>query len=87
MRLEIKHNTALRMEKEHNITVSEVFEVLEGAFLYKRIKGNRYRIIGKTMAGRILMLLIDKKDLAYELVTAKDSTDSEKRLYKKEIGW
>ncbi len=46
--------TALKMVNEHNVTVSEVFEVLEGAFLYKRVKGSRYRIIGKTTTGRIL---------------------------------
>ena len=50
-----------------------------------RVIGNRYRIIGKTVGGRFLTIFVDKKGQIYELVTARDSTDSEKRLYKKKI--
>jgi len=42
-------------------------------------------VIGKTRSGRFLTLIIDKKEDIYELVTARDSTDSETRLYKKKI--
>ncbi len=85
MRLIIKHHIASKIESKHNVTVKEVFEVLEGVFLYTRVKGNRYRIIGKTFAGRFLTLFVDKKGQIYELVTARDSTDAEKRLYRKEM--
>jgi uncharacterized DUF497 family protein len=85
MRLVVKHHIAMKIAKKHGVAVAEVFEVLEGNFLYKRVKGNRYRIIGKTLGGRFLTIFVDKEGQIYELVTARDSTDSEKRLYKKEI--
>ncbi len=85
MRLVVKHHIAMKIAKKHGVAVAEVFEVLEGNFLYMRVKGNRYRIIGKTLGGRFLTIFVDKKGQIYELVTARDSTDSEKRLYKKKI--
>ena len=85
MRLVVKHHIAMKIAKKHGVAVAEVFEVLEGNFLYKRVKGNRYRIIGKTLGGRFLTIFVDKEGQIYELVTARDSTDSEKRLYKKKI--
>ncbi len=77
MRLVVKHHIALKIAKKHGVAVAEV---LEGKFLYMRVKGNRYRIIGKTVGGRYLTIFVDKKGQIYELVTARDSTDSEKKV-------
>ncbi len=85
MRIEIKHHIALKIEKKHNVKVSEVLEVFEGKIYTKRVGKNRYMIIGKTASGRYLTLFVDKIGRKLELVTARDATDSEKRLYKMRV--
>jgi len=86
MRLEIKRKILSKIEKKHKIKLNEIYEVLDGRFYYEKVKGNRYKIIGKTESGRFVTLFVDKLRQAFELVTARDSTDAEKRLYKKKIG-
>lgn len=64
--------------------IEEVYEVFEGKFVLTRVKGNRYRVIGQTAAGRYLTIFMDKAGRDFEIVTARDSTDSEKGFYKRE---
>ena len=85
MRLKIKKKILMKIERKHKIKLNEIYEVLEGRFYYEKIKGNRYKIIGKTESGRFVTLFVDKLR-TFELVTARDSTDVEKRLYKKKVG-
>jgi len=82
MGIEIKHNIALKIEKKHGVTVREVLEVFEGKIYTKKVGKKRYMIIGKTASGRYLTLFVDRIGRKLELVTARDATDSEKRLYK-----
>jgi len=66
------------------VDIEEVYEVFEGKFVLTRVKGNRYRVIGQTAAGRYLTIFMDKAGRDFEIVTARDSTDSEKGFYKRE---
>jgi uncharacterized DUF497 family protein len=82
MRIIIKHHIATKIEKKHGVKVSEVLEVFEGKIYTKKVGKDRYCIIGRTLAGRFLTIFVDKKGKLLEVVTARDSTDSEKRLYR-----
>ena len=85
VRLRIKKKIKAKIEKKHGVSVREVYEVFGGRYYLTTAGRRRYKVIGKTRSGRFLTLIIDKKEDIYELVTARDSTDSETRLYKKKI--
>ena len=70
------------MKKKHGVKVNEILEVFEGKIYTKKVDKDRYCIIGRTVAGRFLTIFVDKKGKLLEVVTARDSTDSEKRLYR-----
>ena len=87
MHFRIKPHILRKIREKHNIEVYEIYEVLEGRFLFTRVGKERYRIIGRCYGGRPLTMHLDKdkrKD-RFELVTARESDDSEKRFYKREI--
>ncbi|RLI88953.1 MAG: BrnT family toxin [Archaeoglobales archaeon] len=83
--LRIKPEILTKIRDKHAVDIEEVYEVFEGKFVLTRVKGNRYRVIGQTTAGRYLTIFMDKIGKDFEIVTARNSTDSEKRFYKKEI--
>ena len=82
--IKIKPEILAKIRDKHAVDVEEVYEVFEGKFVLTRVRGNRYRVIGKTAAGRFLTIFMDKVGRDFEIVTARDSTDSEKRFYRKE---
>ncbi len=43
----------------------------------------RWAIIGQTYSGRILFVVYTKRDAKIRVVTARDATNSEKRLYRR----
>jgi len=82
--IKIKPEILAKIRDKHAVDIEEVYEVFEGRFIFTRVKKNRYRVIGKTITGRYLTIFLDKVGVDLEVVTARDSTDSEKRFYKKE---
>ena len=69
---------------KHNVTLSEVISALEGKVYRKRLKGNTWVFIGKTASGRFLTIFLEKRNAdVFRLKTARDSTQAEKRLYRK----
>lgn len=82
--IKIKPEILAKIRDKHAVDIEEVYEVFESKFVLTRVKGNRYRVIGKTAAGRFLTIFLDKVGKDFEIVTARDSTDSEKRFYRKE---
>lgn len=85
MTIHIKPDVLRKIMDKHSVEIREVYEVFERKFILTRVKGNRYRVIGQTMAGRYLTIFMDKETGHYEIVTARDSTESEKKFYRKEI--
>ncbi len=69
----------------HNIRRKEVLEVLNTLNFIQR-KKNRFLIYGKTNSGRILTIVLETKEggICY-LITARESTKSEKSLYAKKV--
>ena len=69
----------------HNIRRKEVLEVLNTLNFIQR-KKNRFLIYGKTNSGRILTIVLETKEGGiYYLITARESTKSEKSLYAKKV--
>ena len=84
MAIIIKPEILSKIRDKHAVDIEEIYEVFESKFILTRVKGNRYRVIGKTATGRYLTIFMDKVREGFEIVTARDSTDSEKRFYRKE---
>ena len=84
MAIKIKPEVLTKIRDKHAVDIEEVYEVFEAKITFTKEKGNRYRIIGKTAAGRYLTIFMDKVGKDFEIVTARDSSDSEKRFYRKQ---
>lgn len=70
--------------KKHNVTVSEVEDLVKSAFIHEKAKQGRYLMIGR-VGSRILTVVITRKGVGiYRPVTARDSAKKERRkLYEK----
>ncbi len=66
----------------HNIKVKEILSLFDKNYFVKR-EGRRYRLIGMAKGGRVLALILEKKEDQFILVTARDATKAEKALYKR----
>ena len=71
----------------HRVEQYEVEEAISGRVWFKRAGKQRYLAHGQTDAGRYLFVVLDREfdDLFY-VVTARDMSTSERRLYRKAIG-
>lgn len=70
----------------HNVSPEEVEAVCKSKNLFNRWKNKLYRVIGQTEEGRYLTILLAKRlSQSYFPVTARDSTDKERKSFKKRI--
>lgn len=68
----------------HGIDIEEVFEVFHSKHLRSGAHSRRIRIIGQTLAGRYLTLIVGKRSPSrFALVTARDADESERRLFRR----
>ena len=66
----------------HHVTVDEVEEVVFGRPFIRRVRERRLRLIGQTDAGRYLTVFLGSRGRGvYGLITARDATEAERRLY------
>ncbi len=71
---------------KHNVRPEEVEAVCASRNLFNRWKNKMYRVIGQTEEGRYLtILLATRPNQSYYPVTARDSTDKERKSFKKKI--
>lgn len=71
----------------HGVSVAEANEIAYGDFVVVRTRQDRYSIIGQTEGGRYLFLVVAPRGSGvYGLVTARDATDRERRLYRRQRG-
>ena len=79
---------ALRRQREehiarHRVSVAEVEEVAFATPYVRKARQGYFRLIGQTEDGRYLTVFIAPRGGGvYSLVTARDATDSERRLYR-----
>lgn len=70
----------------HNVEPEEVETVCASRNLFNRWKNKMYRVIGQTEVGRYLtILLATRSNQNYYPVTVRDSTDKERKSFKKKI--
>ena len=67
---------------KHGVEKGEILQILNHPHFLKKTK-ERYVLYGKTDAGRYLTLVLKREGEVYLLVTARESTDEEKSLYRK----
>lgn len=72
----------------HNLIPAEVEQVFQdtrkiGTASRKTEREKRWAIIGRSYGGRILFIVYTRRDQKIRVVTARDATFSEKRLYRR----
>lgn len=69
---------------EHNITIQEVLEILNGVFWSPRWQGDKRLVYGQTGGGRYLFIVVGRRrNKELWLVTARDMVLDERRLFQK----
>lgn len=86
--LEIDDHILEKIELKHNVKFEEVEETcLSEKRHVRRGQEGLYKLFGQTAAGRyILVILVNKGTGNWKVVTARQMTGNERRLYKKTIG-
>jgi len=83
----VRYNRAIENHiAKHNVRIQEIVRCLEnGKFLMMRIGDRDWAIIAMNPdSGRFLTIFLEQlRKLEFRLKTARDSTDAEKRLYRK----
>jgi len=86
--LEIDDHILEKIESKHHVSFTEVEEAcLSDQRHIRRGKDGLYKVFSQTGAGRyILVVLVNLGKGNWRIVTAREMTESEKRLYIKESG-
>lgn len=86
--LEIDDHILDKIESRHRVTFEEIEEAcLSEARHIRRSKDGLYKLFGQTEAGRyILVVLVNLGSGVWKIVTSRQMTDSERRLYTKVVG-
>ena len=86
--LEIDDHILDKIESKHRISFTEVEEAcLSDRRHIRRSREGVYKVFSQTVAGRyILVVLVNLGRGNWKIVTAREMTDSERRLYIKAIG-
>lgn len=70
----------------HSVTRDEVEEVCHEAFAVRETYNERFMVIGKTKAGRMLAIVLHpKRNEAFYVVTARTADRKERRIYQAEV--
>ncbi|MCC7106907.1 MAG: BrnT family toxin [Chloroflexi bacterium] len=71
----------------HGVTLEEAEEVIFGRHHLSSAREGRYRLIGQTDAGRYLTIFLGSRGGGvYGLITARDATEAERRVYQQHRG-
>ncbi|MDO8803693.1 MAG: BrnT family toxin [Elusimicrobiota bacterium] len=66
----------------HNVAPDEVDEAFEEKHLTFKSRGGRYTLLGRSAAGRYLMVAFAVKAGVARVITARDMNHAEKKRYK-----
>ncbi len=71
---------------KHRVEPEEVEEVLSGRYLLRRGRKQRYYVLGRTEAGRYLFIVLARWGRhSFRVITARDMTKTEQRLFRKKV--
>jgi len=69
---------------QHEVTIEEVYEACQGRHKVKGVKYGRYGVLGQTESGRYLTIILERiYGNIFRVVTARDMSKSERRLYRR----
>jgi len=85
--LQIDDHILDKIESKHSVSFQEVEEACLSEKRHVRRSGEGlYKLFGQTAAGRyVLVVLADLGRGSWKIVTTREMTDSERRLYNKAI--
>jgi len=70
------------INEKHGICCDEVEEVCEAGYWIRRGREGTYLVYGQTEEGRYLLVVLKSESAGrFKVITARDMTDSERRLY------
>jgi uncharacterized protein len=73
-----------KIESRHRITFQEVEEVCYSQHHARRAQEGIYKVFGRTDTGRyVLVVLADHGGGVWKVVTARDMTQNERRLFRR----
>lgn len=86
--IEVTDEVLDKIESKHGVTLREVEEgCLASSRHVRRGREGLYKVFTRTEPGRfLLVVLAEAGSGAWRLVTAREMTDTERRLYRKSIG-
>ena len=86
--LEIDDHVLDKIESKHGIAFREVEEAcLSEKRHVRRSMGGLHKLFSQTVAGRYVLVVLAKLGRGdWKVVTAREMTDNERRLYNKAIG-
>lgn len=82
--IEIDDHILEKIESKHGVSLTEVEEIcMSEKSQVRKGKYGLHKVFGQTQAGRYLLaVLVDKGYGVWRIVTAREMTKDEKRLYK-----
>ena len=84
--LSVNADVAAKLEAKHGVTVGEAEEAVFAADTQiRRGRAGLYLLYGCTEAGRYLFVVIATQRYKARLVTARDMTPKERRLYGRQV--
>jgi uncharacterized DUF497 family protein len=86
--LEIDDHILDKIESKHNISFEEIEQACQSEARHvRRSREGLYKLFSQTTGGRyILVVLINLGKGNWKIATAREMTDSERRLYSKTMG-
>ena len=70
----------------HHVEPEEVEETLQGRYLFRRGRGGTYYLFGRSESGRYLFVVLSRKTNGhYRVVTARETTSSERQWFRKKV--
>lgn len=69
----------------HQVEPEEAEEIFVGRVYLRRSYSGRYLAYGRTLDGRYLLVVFELQGTTVRVVTARDMTPKEKRLYRRRI--
>ena len=86
--LEIDDHVLEKIESKHALTFEEIEQTCQSETRHvRRRKEGLYKLFGQTESGRyILTVLVNMGKGSWKIVTAREMTDNERRLYNNERG-
>ena len=81
--LEVSDQVLDKIEAKHGVSFDEVEDVCYAEHQVRRGREGLYRVFGRTQAGRYLLVVLAGQGAGvWRVVTARDMTSQERRLYR-----